>query len=239
MNWKSSWLAAGTGVLALLVASPLAASASAPPTTHSSVAIGVDATSTSFGGWRTLVGPGAATQTAITVAATGSCIGLNVSVGVGAEQNGSGGLLGARVYSQCVSGTQVIAGVFETTGGPVPMATIGALAPGDVVSIAISTTASTTTVTANGPLGSDSLSAPDVVSAGYRVGIWPLFATHVNAKMPNFGVFSIYKNVVNSVPMGTISPTKVRLIYGSPVLRAKTGPWNAYGDIFKMKWLAP
>lgn len=199
----------------------------------------VDATSLSFAGYREPVPPSTATQTAITVAPTGSCVGLSVSVGIGAEQRGASSMLGARVYSQCISGVQTITATFETTGGPIPMSTIGALAPNDVVAIRIFTAAGLTTVTATGPLGSDTMSVPDIVSTGYRVGAWPVFANHANAKMPNFGTIKIYKNTVNSVPMGTTGWTKVHMVYASLVQRVKTSPWNAANDVFKLKWLNP
>ena len=199
----------------------------------------VDATSLSFAGYREAVPPSTVSQTAITVAPTGSCVGLNVSVGIGAEQKGASSMLGARVYSQCISGVQTITATFETTGGPIPMSTIGALAPGDVVAINISTAAGLTTVTATGPLGSDTMSVPDIVSAGYRVGAWPVFANHTNAKMPNFGTIKIYKNTVNSMPMGATGWTKVHMVYASLVQRVKTSPWNAANDVFKLKWLNP
>jgi hypothetical protein len=149
------------------------------------------------------------------------------------------GLLGARIYSQCIGGVPQIDAMFETTGGPVPMSTIGALAPGDVVAIMISTSGGFTTVNVYGPLGSDSMTVPDIASAGYRVGIWPMFSNHNPAKMQNFGTLPIYKNVVNSASLGSWSPTRVHLVYASLVQRAKTSLFNLWGDVFKIKWLNP
>ena len=57
--------------------------------------------------------------------------------------------------------------------------------------------------------------------------------------MPNFGTIKIYKNVVNTAPMGTTAWTKVHCVYASLVQRIKTLPFNAFGDVFRLKWLNP
>jgi len=220
---------------ALTLVVPLTADAApvAGPSSH------VDATSLGFAGWRAVVPTSTASRAVVTVANTGTCTSSNTSVAVGAVQKGSGGTLGAGVYSQCLSGSQVIFPAFETTGGPVAMSTIGALVPGDLVLIDITTTAGFTTVNATGPLGSDTMTVPDIFSAGYRVGIWPLFATTAPASMPNFGILKFYKNVVNGFPYASSAVTKVHLVTSSSVLRAKTSPFGVGGDTFKVKWVSP
>jgi hypothetical protein len=237
---KISHTVIGTTIAAVGAVALLAPAASATVPTGHDQRMGVNATALDFGGYRMTVPAGSSTQTAVTVPTTGACpSGFFESVGVGAEQKGSMGLLGARIYSQCIGGVPQIDAMFETTGGPVAMSTIGALAPGDIVAIFISTSGGFTTVSVNGPLGSDSMTVPDIVSAGYRVGIWPMFSNHNPAKMQNFGKLKIYKNVVNSAPQGSWGPTRVHLVYASLVKRAKTSLFNSWGDIFKIKWLNP
>jgi hypothetical protein len=227
----------GAGLLLAPFAAPSAALAASGDAREAS---SVMATSLTFAGYREAIPPGSYTQTAITVAPTPGCTtGMFLSVGIGAQQAGTAGTLGATVYSQCIGGTQTIQGVFETSSGPVPMTTIGALAPGNVVAIIISTASGVTTVQAMGPGGTDTMSVPDILSSKYRVGAVPTFADHSPAKMPNFHNLSIYKNVVNSVALGLTSWTKVHMKYASGPKRVKTKPFNAYGDVFKLKWKNP
>jgi hypothetical protein len=225
--------AAGLAAALPAVASP--AVAAAPAST-------IAANSTVFSGYRAIVPASSSSQTVIQVANTGACGGVTNSVAVGAIQFGSGGVLGARIYSQCISGSQVIFPAFETTGGPVAMSTIGALAPGNFVLIMISTSGGLTTVTASGPNGTDTMTVPDIVSSAYHVGIWPLFATGAPSFMGPFGTLKFQKNVVNSAPLGTLvpAPVKVKLVTTPPVtVRAKASNFNSFGDVFKVKWIAP
>jgi hypothetical protein len=198
-----------------------------------------DATSLGFAGWRVQLSPIAGTRAVVTVAATGACGAGNTSVAVGAEQRGPSAMLGAAIYSQCLGGSPSIVPAFETTAGPVAMSTIGALVPGNVVLIDISTSGGFTTVNATGPLGSDSMTVPDILAFGYRVGIRPLFFTTAPSLMQNFGILLFQKNTVNTMPLAAVAPTKVHLVDPFAALRAKTSPIVGGGAKFKVKWIAP